>query len=102
MERGGGTGHSEGVVAHRSGIVVVRQRRTFEVVAFGRRRGALVVGEDRRRALEHRERKRSEMHGQIENREGQVVEITWRGAMAAAATNAAVAMVLRRPPVDER
>jgi hypothetical protein len=89
-------------VAHRSGIATVRQRRRFRAAPFSQRRGALGVGEDQRQALEHRERKRSDMHGQIENREGQVVEITRGRAMAAAATNVAVVVVLQRPPVDER
>jgi hypothetical protein len=99
VERGGRAGQGEGVVADRSGVTAVKQRRSF---GAGRRRGASVASNDRRQALERRERKRSEMHGRIEDGEGQVIELTGGAAMAVVATNLVDVAVLRRPAVDER
>jgi hypothetical protein len=62
-----------------------------------------VAGDVRGRALEHQEREESQMHGQIEEGEDQVVELTDGAAMVAVvAPNPAVAAVLRRPTVYER
>jgi hypothetical protein len=99
VERGGRAGQGEGAVADRSGVTAVKRRRSF---GAGRRRGASVASNDRRQALERRERKRSEMHGRIEDGEGQVIELTGGAAMAVVATNLVDVAVLRRPAVDER
>jgi hypothetical protein len=100
VERGGRAGQGEGgAVADRSGVTAVKRRRSF---GAGRWQGASVAGNDRRQALERRERKRSEMHGRIEDGEGRVIELTGGAAMAAVATNLVDVAVLRRPAVDER
>jgi hypothetical protein len=51
---------------------------------------APVARDDRRRALEHRDRKGSNMHDQIEDREGRLLELTREAEVATAAASVAL------------